>query len=157
MYMKDTKLIMNGRPDEGGARARARQAPAGYEGQSAWNANYGQAADQALLALYSQRQQDRIDAENADRSRRMQQSGLWEPSVMNSPNMGGFFEGAQHNDAAAGIDPDTGEIVTGPKSVRMIAPAMSASRHSGIGSNRAYSLMALRALSRPQTDPWSIG
>jgi hypothetical protein len=74
------------------------------------------------MALYRQRQQDRIDAENAARSQRMQQTGLWEPTVQNSFNMSGMFEGVQHNDEAAGIDPDTGEIVEGPKSVRMLAP-----------------------------------
>ena len=136
---------------DGLRRARARQAPTGYEGQSQWVGLYGGANDQALMALYRQRQQDRIDAENAERSQRMQQTGLWEPTVQNSFNMGGFFEGQQHNDEAAGIDPDTGEIVEGPKSVRMVAPKMDAYqqgterlRRGGIENNSAYALMALR-------------
>lgn len=136
---------------DGLRRARARQAPIGYEGQSRWQGEYGAAEGPALMALYRQRQQDRIDAENAERSMRQQQTGLWEPSVQNSANMGGFFEGVQHNDQAAGIDPDTGAVVEGPKSVRMVAPTMSAYqqgterlRRGGIENNSTYALMALR-------------
>ena len=115
------------------ARAKARQAPKGYEGQSAWSSVYGTVSDEDLMRLYRQRQQDRIAAENAERSQRIQQTGLWEPTVQNNFNMAGAFEGFQHNDQAAGIDPDTGAVVTGPKSVRMLAPY-----EGGIEENQVY-------------------
>lgn len=91
-------------------RALARNAPEGYEQQSQWAGEYGPVADEQLMALYRRRQQDRIAAENAARSQRMQQTGIWEPSVQNSFNMGGFFEGTQYSDEDAGID-DAGDVV----------------------------------------------
>ena len=132
-------------------RAQARQAPAGYEQTSQWGANLSGVVDQDLMRIYRQRQQDRIDAENADRMARQSAGGGWEPTAMNNFAMPGALEGFQHNDQAAGIDPITGEVVAEPQDVRIVAPATSAYgqgserlRRGGMSGNQAYSLMALR-------------
>ncbi len=127
---------------QGLQRAVARDVPAGYEGQSAWQADQSGVNDQDLMRLYRQRQQDRIDAEN-------RAAGPFTPMVRNSFNMPGFFEGVQHSDLASGID--GADVVADPQDVTMVAPrgnayAQSSARlrRGSIDNNQAYSLMALR-------------
>ena len=114
---------------DGLARAKARQAPTGYEQQSQWTADLGGADDVSLMRIYQQREQDRIDAQNAEAQAMFQQTGgVSPPRAQVMQNMAGFSEGLQYNDRALGA-----------KKHRIMSPG---DLTSGMDDNLAYAMIS---------------
>ena len=113
-------------------RAHARDVPEGYEQDSNWTADLAGADPTSLLRIYAQRERDRLTAQ--DQQARQDYYAPGSPmttlpaQAQQMPNMAGFFEGTQYNDAARGIDPETGDVTAAPKRARINTQSLTGLR-----------------------------
>lgn len=119
-----TTFQNNPRFSMGSLRAFARDVPEGYEQDSNWTADLAGADPTSLLRIYARREQDRLDAQNRQGLADYYAGGPDASIARQSPNMAGFAEGTQYNDAAAGIDPLTGAVIRPPTRAKVNVRAL---------------------------------